>query len=185
MDRRSRGPGGGRRLTDRQTTILELVAAGKENKEIGFALGISEQAVKEHVSNLLHRLAAPNRAALADAAATRRFVGTFDIDPQWLRFLFQHAPIHVAVVSGPEHRYVAVNDTCRSAAGDREIVGLAHRDAFPHDGSLADLDHVYRTGERFTKVDGDRTAVLQPLPGADGTTGGIAIFSIDTTPLRA
>ena len=40
----------------------------------------SEQAVKEHVSRLLQRFAVTNRAALGDAAATMRFVGTFAID---------------------------------------------------------------------------------------------------------
>src|SRR5260221_10714769 len=74
MERRSELPGG-RRLTDRQAAILELVAAGSENKEIAFELGISEQAVKEHVSRLLQRFAVSNRAALGGAAATMRFVG--------------------------------------------------------------------------------------------------------------
>ena len=40
MERRTARPAGGRRLTDRQTAILERVAAGKGNKEIAFELGI-------------------------------------------------------------------------------------------------------------------------------------------------
>jgi PAS domain-containing protein len=187
----------GRRLTDRQTAVLELVATGLENKEIGHRLGISEQAVKEHVSNLLRLLSAPNRAALADAAATMRFVGTFALDPEWLRFLFQDAPIHVAIVSGAEHRFVAMNDAYRKATGDHDIVGLSYREAFPdRTASLELLDRVYRSGERFgeselprrfTRVasgieeDGYVAGILQPLPAADGTTAGIAIFSIDVT----
>ena len=196
MERRAQ-PASGRRLTDRQTAILELVAAGRGNKEIAFELGISEQAVKEHVSRLLLRLAAPNRAALGDAAAMLRFVGTSTIDPDWLSFLFQHAPMHVAVVEGPTHRYVAVNDAYAIASGGRELVGHEYREIFPdHTVSVAHLDRVYETGEplaeaeiarRFTRVaggpeeDGYLAVVLQPLPGDDGKTGGIAIFSIDTT----
>lgn len=197
MERRTPRAGGGRRLTDRQSAILELVAAGKGNKEIAFELGISEQAVKEHVSRLLQRFAVTNRAALGDAAATMRFVGTFSIDPDWLRFLFQHAPMHVAVVEGPKHRFVALNDAYRTASGERELEGREYAEVFPdRTDSLALLDRVYKTGERFAAAEIPRTftripgraeepgfvtVVLQPLPGPEGTTGGIAIFSIDAT----
>ncbi len=182
MERRAQ-PASGRRLTDRQTAILDLVAAGRENKEIAFELGISEQAVKEHVSR--------------DAAATLRFVGTSTIDPDWLSYLFQHAPMHVAIVEGPAHRFVALNDAYRMASGDRELEGREYRDVFPgRTESLALLDLVYKTGERAAASDVSRrfvrtpggaeedgyiAVVLQPLPGADGKVGGIAIFSIDTT----
>src|ERR1700687_3433412 len=187
----------GRRLTDRQTAILELVATGLENKEIAHQLEISEQAVKEHVSTLLRILAAPNRAALGDAAATRRFVGSAAVDPEWLRYLFQDAPMHVAIVEGPLHRFVAMNDAYRLSSGVRALIGLPYRDAFPERAdSLAYLDQAYRTGERVVAsstprrfvragakelTDGYVTAVLQPLPGPDGLTKGIAIFSIDVT----
>lgn len=187
----------GRRLTDRQTAILELVASGLENKEIAHQLGISEQAVKEHVSTLLRLLAAPNRAALGDAAATRRFVGSAMVDPEWLRFLFQDAPMHVAIVEGPDHRFVAVNDAYRITMGGADLIGIPYREAFPgRPESLAFLDEAYRTGERvvasrlerrFIRVgarepeDGYVTFVLQPLPDAAEKTGGVAIFSIDVT----
>jgi PAS domain-containing protein len=187
----------GRRLTDRQTAILELVASGLENKEIAHEFGISEQAVKEQVSTLLRLLAAPNRAALGDAAATRRFLGSASIDPEWLRYLFQDAPMHVAIVQGPEHRFVAMNDAYRFASGGAELIGVPYADAFPERAeSIAYLEQAYNTGERVVAsglhrrlvrvgdeelTDGFVTAVLQPLPGADGRTGGIAIFSIDVT----
>ena len=187
----------GRRLTDRQTAILELVASGLENKEIAHELGISEQAVKEQVSTLLRVLAAPNRAALGDAAATRRFLGGATIDPEWLRYLFQDAPMHVAIVEGPEHRFVAINDALRFTTGGADVIGKPYREAFAGRAeSLAFLDRAYRTGERvvtssprrlFVRAgrsepeDGYVTFVLQPLPGADGGIGGLAIFSIDVT----
>lgn len=196
MERRAERPGG-RRLTDRQTAILELVAAGRENKEIAFELGITEQAVKEQVSRLLQLLAAPNRAALGDAAATRRFIGAFSIEPDWLRFLFQEAPLHISVLSGPDHVFVALNEAYRASVGLRDLVGMRYRDAFPERAeSLALLDRVYATGawvsladlpRRFIRAssgaeeDGFVTAVLQPLPGADGKTTGVAIFSVDVT----
>jgi DNA-binding CsgD family transcriptional regulator len=187
----------GRRLTDRQTAILELVATGLENKEIAHRLGISEQAVKEHVSTLLRLLAAPNRAALGDAAATRRFVGGATIDPDWLPYLFQDAPMHVAIVAGPEHRFVAVNDAYRATMGRDDLIGIAYREAFPdRPESVAYLDRAYMTGERVVAsglprrfvplgaqepADGYVTFVLQPLPDPAGGIGGIAVFSIDVT----
>jgi PAS domain-containing protein len=194
MERRAARPGG-RRLTDRQVAILDLVAAGRENKEIAFELGISEQAVKENVSRLLQLLSAPNRAALGDAAATQRFSGSFAIDPEWLRFFFQGAPVHAAIVSGPQHHFVAANDAFDLAAGGRELIGLTFQAAFPDRAqTLALLDRAYARGERVAaselptrfrradiEEDGYLVVVLQPLPGPDGTTTGIAIFSIDVT----
>lgn len=187
----------GRRLTDRQTAVLELVASGLENKEIAFRLGVSEQAIKEHVSALLRLLSAPNRAALADAAATRRFVGTYSLDPDWLRFLFQEAPMHVAIVAGPEHVFVALNDAYRhTMGGGRDLVGRRYVDAFPERGeSLAVLDEAFRTGQQIVRTEVPRrlvrgagveeagyvTALLQPLPGTEESPAGIAIFSVDVT----
>lgn len=191
--RRSRG----RRLTDRQAAILELVSDGLSNKEIASLLGVSEQAIKEHVSTLMRLLEAPNRASLGDAAATRRFLGAADIDPQWLRYLFQESPVHVAIVAGPEHRFTAVNAAYQAACGDREIVGSTYREVFPERAQLADeLDRVYASGERFVGTEiprrfvreaggpeeaGHVTVVLHPLPDAAGGTGGVAIFNVDVT----
>lgn len=54
-----------KRLTPRQIEVLHLVARGCTNKEIARSLGVGEQSAKEHVSRLLRRFDAPNRAALA------------------------------------------------------------------------------------------------------------------------
>jgi DNA-binding CsgD family transcriptional regulator len=55
-------------ITIRQRQVLALVAEGKENKEIAYALGISNQAVKFHLAALLRRMNASNRAALVRVA---------------------------------------------------------------------------------------------------------------------
>jgi PAS domain-containing protein len=188
-----------RRLTDRQTAILELVSTGLENKEIAHQLGISEQAVKEHVSNLLRLLSAPNRAALGDAAATRRFVGTADLDPEWLRVLFLDAPVFVALLEGPEHRFVVVNEAYRRAAGPRTLEGRTFREAFPdldEQGISRLLDEAFETGEPRRAMDqparwyrerpdeptpGYFTLLIQPMRRADGTIGGVVFFAIDVT----
>src|SRR6185295_18338458 len=90
----------GRRLTDKQALVLELVSEGLENKEIGHRMGLSEQAVKEHVSALLHRLAVRNRAALAEIATQLKIIGTTDLDPEWLGYIYQQSPVASAVVRG-------------------------------------------------------------------------------------
>lgn len=48
-------------LTQRQGEVLGLMLRGQPNKRIALTLNISEQTVKEHVSNILARLGATNR----------------------------------------------------------------------------------------------------------------------------
>jgi DNA-binding NarL/FixJ family response regulator len=62
------------RLTDRQRAVLDLVADGLENKEIAVHLKLTEAAVKKHVSVLMRRLSARNRAALVRQAFERRIL---------------------------------------------------------------------------------------------------------------
>jgi PAS domain-containing protein len=183
----------GRRLTDKQTTVLELVAEGLENKEIAHRMGLSEQAVKEHVSALLHRLAVRNRAALAEIATEIKIAGTMQLKPEWLSYIYQQSPVASAVVRGPDHIYVSANDAYRRAAGLDELVGLRIIDVFPDPNprAMALLAEALATGE--TKVahempghwirDGKRSAgyvdvIFQPLPGTDG---GVTISGVDVT----
>jgi DNA-binding NarL/FixJ family response regulator len=59
------------RLTEREREILRLVAGGLANKAIAARLQISERTVKYHVTEILARLGADNRAQ-AVAIATQR-----------------------------------------------------------------------------------------------------------------
>ncbi|MGD8193498.1 LuxR C-terminal-related transcriptional regulator [Herbiconiux sp. P18] len=52
-------------LSDRERDVLRLVAAGDRNRDIARALGISDNTVKFHVSNLLRKAGARTRAELA------------------------------------------------------------------------------------------------------------------------
>ena len=49
-------------LTNRETQILNYVAEGNANKEIAYALGISTQTVKTHLSEIFRKLNANDRA---------------------------------------------------------------------------------------------------------------------------
>lgn len=57
-------------LTPRQREIAALVAAGRTNAEIGGALGISGETVRNHLAMVMARLRMANRAQLAAWYAT-------------------------------------------------------------------------------------------------------------------
>ena len=52
-------------LTNRETQVLRHVALGLSNKEIGRSLGISIETVKEHVQNILRKIAVTDRTQAA------------------------------------------------------------------------------------------------------------------------
>lgn len=61
-------------LTERERVVLGLLRAGKSNREIGDALGISPYTIKNHVHSLLRKLEAANRTeAVAKGAALRLY----------------------------------------------------------------------------------------------------------------
>ena len=53
------------KLTERESAILDLVGAGKSNRDIAAALHLAEGTVKNHVSNILSKLHARSRTELA------------------------------------------------------------------------------------------------------------------------
>jgi two-component system, NarL family, response regulator LiaR len=52
-------------LTEREVDVLQLVARGLPNREIGEALFISERTVRTHISNILAKLHLANRTQAA------------------------------------------------------------------------------------------------------------------------
>ncbi|HVU91524.1 MAG TPA: LuxR C-terminal-related transcriptional regulator, partial [Jatrophihabitans sp.] len=57
--------------TARQLDVAAHVAAGRTNRQIGRALGISEKTAEVHVRNIMERLRVPSRAGIAAWAAAR------------------------------------------------------------------------------------------------------------------
>lgn len=53
------------RLSAQERRVLELVAQGKTNKEIGLALGLSDKTVKNYLSNLMEKLQLNRRSQAA------------------------------------------------------------------------------------------------------------------------
>jgi DNA-binding NarL/FixJ family response regulator len=67
-------PAGRGTFTDREKEVLELLVAGRSNKEIGAALGIEERTVKAHVAKLMRKVGVRNRIALSVHAITNSLV---------------------------------------------------------------------------------------------------------------
>lgn len=65
-------------LTEREITVLRLVADGKTNKEIANVLDLSEKTVKNHVRNIFHKLQVYDRTQAAILAIRK---GIIDLEP--------------------------------------------------------------------------------------------------------
>ena len=61
-------------LSPREQAVLQLIALGNTNHEIGKELGISEQTVKTHVRNVLEKLGARDRTQALAIARRRGFL---------------------------------------------------------------------------------------------------------------
>ena len=65
-------PGLIERLTERELEVLQLLAAGKSNREIAAELFVTLDTVKKHTTHILGKLGATNRT---QAAARARDLG--------------------------------------------------------------------------------------------------------------
>ena len=61
-------------LTPRELDVLRLAACGRSNREIGLDLSISEATVKTHMSAILAKLGASDRAHAVTLAVLRGFI---------------------------------------------------------------------------------------------------------------
>jgi DNA-binding NarL/FixJ family response regulator len=63
-------------LTTRELEILEMVAKGLTNKQIGSALEISDHTVRNHVINIIEKLDVSDRTEAATTAIQRGIIST-------------------------------------------------------------------------------------------------------------
>lgn len=125
-----------------------------------------------------------------------------ELDSRKLQDLLQQAPAAIALLSGPEHRWVYVNQeyvrvTGRKSAAD--FIGKTLVESLPELEAQAYvdlLDEVYRTGETYAgreaRVTLIRSAnaqpenayfdfIYQPLHNADGQIEGILVHAVEVT----
>jgi len=68
-------------LTSRETQILNYIANGNSNKQIARILQISEQTIKNHVSNILRKLNANDRARAVVLAIRYGWISAEELQP--------------------------------------------------------------------------------------------------------
>jgi PAS domain S-box-containing protein len=113
--------------------------------------------------------------------------------------LFEQAPIFMALLQGPEHRFEIANPAYLQLVGHRPVVGKTVAEALPEaarQGYLAILDKVFASGEAYrangarlevqTAPDGPYEQrfldfVYQPIKDAGGAVTGIFVLGADVT----
>ncbi len=74
IDSGTKGTANGLRLTNRETEVLRLVAAGRTNPQIALALTISTNTVARHISSILTKMGAANRTEAGVRALRERIL---------------------------------------------------------------------------------------------------------------
>lgn len=78
------GPGATRvfaPLSPREVQILDSIAQGRTNKEVAYALAISEQTVKNHMSSILRKLAVNDRTQAVVYAIRQGWIKAPELGP--------------------------------------------------------------------------------------------------------
>jgi two-component system, NarL family, response regulator len=65
-------------LTARELEILKMLSKGLTNKQIGHALGISDNTVKNHVNSIIEKLEVSDRTEAATTAIQRGLITVED-----------------------------------------------------------------------------------------------------------
>ena len=179
-------------LTVGEATELDVVVAGSprvvemcvtESTWDGEAVRIAQLHDVTVLDNLRRERALAAGAAAADAR---------------LRQIISQAPVAIAVLRGPEHRYEITNFLYEELIAHRPVIGKTVREALPElagQGIYELLDRVYETGEPYVgkemalrierwsgKIEETFfTFVYQPLRESDGSLFGVAIVASDVT----
>ena len=184
-------------------TLLDRVLETGE-PHVGYAVPISLQesggGFRDHFVDLMYH---PLRD-LSGAVTGIMVIATDVTDKELASAIREHErerlarvvaqfPGAVAVLEGPEHRFVAASEQYRLGTGFRELVGRTYAEAFPEvagQGYFELLDEVYRSGEQWSGIgvraswDDDGSGVpnehwidllYAPLRDAAGGVNGIAV----------
>jgi signal transduction histidine kinase/DNA-binding response OmpR family regulator len=118
-----------------------------------------------------------------------------------LTTIFQHAPVAIAILKGPQHVFEFANDWYLDIAGRTSVIGRTIREVFPElagQGIYELLDSVYASGKPFMadsmgvrmRRHGGETLeetcfkfVYQPMPGPSGQIEGIAVVATEVSEL--
>ncbi len=166
----------------------------------GFVVvGSSDSAFPNESQALLLSVAA-NQAAVALEAASLRIQG--ELERHRLQDLLAKAPAAIGLLSGPEHRWVFVNEnyihvTGRNSAAD--FVGKTIRESLPEIETqpfVGLLDNVYRTGKPYvgremkTRLNRAQSGqpeegyfdfVYEPVHNGQGIVDGIFVHAVEVT----
>jgi len=183
--------------------VLTLVARGLTTKEMAHELGITERGVSAHISRMLARSGAHNRAgliahALSDLGGRVTFDSPADLvrdsrplrDTQRELMAYEDAPFFVGVTMGRDQILVYQNRMSRDLTAAPEL-GKPHREVFQGDASQnwwrEKGDEAFSTGRPVsiseapsrwqrgdgTWVDDVFSCVAQPLRDGLGEVRGV------------
>ena len=148
-------------------------------------------AVLHAVENVTEQIVAAKKQGEAMAAARTA--------EDRLRTVFAEAPVGVAVLRGPEHRFESANKSYIDIVGRGDLIGKTVREAFPDlegQGIYPALDDAFVTGKPFLANEmlilldryhdgglhqGYFDFVYQPLRDPAGEVEGIAVVITDVT----
>jgi DNA-binding NarL/FixJ family response regulator len=96
LDRR--GLGSTQALSAREIEVLQSIAEGKSNKEIGTLLGVATKTVDNHRSRLMQKLGVHNAASLTLVAVQMGIVPTVNVSTDLFKsFSFSHQAPHTVL----------------------------------------------------------------------------------------
>lgn len=116
-----------------------------------------------------------------------------------LRLVFDQSPVFMALLEGPEHRFVLINNAYQQLIGPRDVLGLTVQEALPEiigQGFIELLDEVLRSGRPFVGRDVETSLqrradsqpeirrldfVYQPIRDQDGRVNCILVQGVDET----
>lgn len=175
--------------------MLVSARAGEEARIEAVRAGVDDYVVKPFSAREL--------VARAEAQLLRGKLRAVESEQsRRLAEVFEQAPVGVALLRGPEHRFEFANADYIKLVGGRDLVGLPIRTAFADlekQGIYELLDQVYSTSQpffgrsvRLMVDDGQGISqerffdfVYQPITGEQGQVNGIAVVVYDVSALTA